>query len=63
MKLYGHEYNVFSRSYLCFGANEAFNRYVMMLLSEQVGIASVRSIFLLQTQDLVSNIPKEKSEF
>ncbi|XP_022664347.1 ectonucleoside triphosphate diphosphohydrolase 2-like isoform X3 [Varroa destructor] len=35
LKLYGRFYNVFSRSYLCYGMNEAFNRYIMLLLRNQ----------------------------
>lgn len=38
LKLYGRFYNVFSRSYLCYGMNEAFNRYIMLLLRNQVSL-------------------------
>lgn len=36
IKLFGREYNVFSRTYLCYGMNEVYNRYLMLLLHDQV---------------------------
>ncbi|XP_055354190.1 ectonucleoside triphosphate diphosphohydrolase 2-like [Paramacrobiotus metropolitanus] len=33
--LYGHEYKVYTRSYLCYGKNEAYRRYKAILLSHK----------------------------
>ncbi|XP_013778001.1 ectonucleoside triphosphate diphosphohydrolase 2-like [Limulus polyphemus] len=41
LKLYGHNYRVFSKSYLCFGINEALRRFYFLLVKDPLKITTI----------------------
>ncbi|XP_076372124.1 ectonucleoside triphosphate diphosphohydrolase 8-like isoform X2 [Tachypleus tridentatus] len=41
LKLYGHNYYVFSKSYLCFGINEALRRFYFLLVKDPLKITTI----------------------